>query len=286
MITIYDLKDSFHYAMHGMGEYRGFCHTNSKEAFSFWYQRGIRIFEVDVAETDDREFVCIAHHLDYKTLKRLGIKDIPDSPNSAWFLRQKLLPRLTGGLTPLSLRNLTELLREHGDLILMMDLFGQFSEGTMARFACRMNELTADDLQLRKRVLVEVYNKDMLDEVRGNCSDIHIIYGIDGGDRRCDYTVSAGQLREWGIEFVSFPWHYRTKYPGRLQELTNSGMTVFSRTIDNLREKALRSAGVNVMLIDTYYRSIKRRIYTRMRFVCDLIYSACKRKVDGFLAQQ
>lgn len=263
MTSVNDLKNNFHMAMHAMGSYHKLTYTNSREAFLYWYERGMRIFEVDLAETADKQFVCIAHHVAYKDLKRVGISDIPANPDNMtaqWFLSQRLFPYLSGGLAPLSLENLIDLLKRYDDLILMLDLFGQFERRTIENFSQWIRHLAGEDISVISRLLIETYSKEMTTIISEQVPSVHIIYGIDDAAGE-DNRISVKQIKEMGIEFVSFPWHYFVKYPGKLNELTDNGLTVFSRTIDNLRADTLKRAGVNVILLDTHYATTKARIY-------------------------
>lgn len=286
MASVCDLKIGFHVAMHAMGSYHKLTYTNSREAFLSWYAKGIRVFEVDLAEAEDGQFVCIAHHVTYKDLKRVGISEIPEHITSEWFLRQKLFPNMSKGLTPLSLEDLVDLLKQYDDVVLMLDLFGQFEERILENFSRRLNHFVGEDTSVMDRLLIETYNEEMTAVISKRIPRAHIIYGID------DLATGAGnaafsieRMKEMGIEFVSFPWHYTVKYPGRLKELVENGLTVFSRTLDNLKEDTLRNAGVRVLLIDRYYERTRGLaytqiyIYTRTHYVWSLVYSTCKRKL-------
>ena len=45
------------FGMHALGMYEGQTYTNSREAFAYWYGKGIRFFEADVATTKSGDFV-------------------------------------------------------------------------------------------------------------------------------------------------------------------------------------------------------------------------------------
>lgn len=139
------------------------------------------------------------------------------------------------------------------------------------------------------RLLIETYSVEMTAVILEQVPGAHIIYGIDdlAGEGN---SISAKQIAEVGAAFVSFPWRYRLKDPERLRELTQSGLTVLSRTMDNLKEDVLREAGVSIILLDIYYNAPKKSIpsYIYMRRISHiwlLVCSACKREVKRFLSR-
>ena len=89
-----------------------FLYTNSREAFEQNYQRGFRVFEVDLRWT--RDSVLVAAH-DWHTPGRLRVA--PGGPTLAQF-RQPIY----GRYTPLTFDDLLELLRSHPDAWLILDL--------------------------------------------------------------------------------------------------------------------------------------------------------------------
>ena len=91
-MTVDDLCTEFHVGMHACGEMHGRRATNCKEAFEYWYNRGIRFFEIDAAATIDGEFVCVAHRLTPEYLNKYQIIDCKEENTSEWFLNQRLFP--------------------------------------------------------------------------------------------------------------------------------------------------------------------------------------------------
>ncbi len=202
MANVCDLKNSFHVAMHAMGSYHKLTYTNSREAFLSWYAKGLRIFEVDLAETEDKKFVCIAHRMAYKDLKRVGISAIPNHLTAEWFLRQKLFPHMSKGLTPLSLEDLIDLLKQYQDVILMLDLFGQFERHAIERFSHCLKGFAGEDTSIIDRLLIETYNEEMTAAILKLIPGAHIIYGIDDAAGENNAVVSVRRMKEMGIEFV------------------------------------------------------------------------------------
>lgn len=110
-MTITDLSKGFHYCMHGLGAYKGLRQTNTLEALNYWYKKGVRVFELDIAITDDNQYFAVAHTVDAPSMKRLDIVERPQKYTFDWFMSKKLFPVTTKGLTPISLQNYARISR-------------------------------------------------------------------------------------------------------------------------------------------------------------------------------
>lgn len=128
------LKGQYNYCMHGLGAIGGLRQTNTLEAFNRWYKRGVRVFEFDIARTEDDRYVAVAHTVDEKSMFRMEITEKPQEYTYDWYMGQKLFPKSTKGLTPLSLESIIQLLVKHNDCVFMLDLFGMFTEDKTKHF--------------------------------------------------------------------------------------------------------------------------------------------------------
>ena len=52
-MKVEELKDKFQFGMHGCGSYKRTNHVNSLEAMRYWLGQGVKVFEVDIAQTID-----------------------------------------------------------------------------------------------------------------------------------------------------------------------------------------------------------------------------------------
>lgn len=248
-MTVFDLKDGFQYAMHGNGAYKGLRQTNTKDALLYWYNKGIRVFEIDMAKTDDDQYVAVAHDLKDKSLKRLEIFNPPQNRTADWFMQQKLFSISTKGLKPLSLQSICDILKDHQDIIIMLDLFGMFSKDDSANFTQSLCEMVADRLT-EKRLLLEAYNWEMVEGIKEKTDKINIIYCARYEDNLQEKsTVSAEELIQKNVRFVSYPWYCSELHPGEIEAYAESGITVFSRTKYNTKDAMLQKAGVSVNII-------------------------------------
>lgn len=249
MNSVHQLKDSFQYAMHGCGAYKGLRQTNTKEAILHWYGKGVRVMEIDMASTSDGDYVAVAHHLDKKDLRRLEIFNLPESRTKDWFMSQKLFSISTSGLTPLSLKSIVDLMKEKEDLIVMFDLFGLFSEQESKQFVEKLNAYI-DDLCIWDRCLLETYNTSMIEGIDAARKDTNIIACVRYEDNINEKeAISPECLLSNGVKFVSYPWYIKALHPEEIMQYSKAGITVFSRTKSNRQSHQLIKEGVSVNIV-------------------------------------
>lgn len=156
-MKVADLKGSFYYAMHGCGAFRGILHSNSKDAYQYWRNK-VRIFETDVVETDDEQFVLFASHgLTNQDLQRLEIfSPVPSGLRTKeWLLNQKVYSRSSCGLTVMSLEYVLDEMMEDENLLFIFDLYGLWeSTFSFAQYLAKLNR----GRNLLDRIIVEVYS--------------------------------------------------------------------------------------------------------------------------------
>ena len=281
-----DLNNNYQYAMHGLGAYKGLRQTNTQEAFAYWYQKGIRVFEIDFAKTADSRFVAIAHALDDWSLHRAEIFDLPkfEARTQAWFMKQKLFSVSTKGLTPISLESFIKLVDLHRDCIFMLDLFGLFDAESCACFAITLKHIIDVETNLWNHLLLEVYNDEMVEGIRRGSPEAQMIYCVRYEDNLDEgTTVDPKTLLAKKISFISYPWYCSRAHPGELESYAKRGFTVFSRTKYNTKDRKLSVAGVRVNIIAkrfdkwcfciqyllymlSYLKRIFVKLYIRMKY--------------------
>ncbi len=255
--TIHDLKNSFNYAMHGGGAIYGKVQTNSQDAMEKWEKQGKTIFEFDLAISDDKQIVAIAHHLNKRDLEKAEIFESSEKYTEKWFMDRKIYSMTTPGMTPLSLNTIINALRRNNHLIVMLDLYGLFSKEQTMVFANALMRIVGEDKSLYERILAEVYCKDMIAGIKECSTFINMIYGVDYGIagvyKDVENRITPKELFENKIEYVSYPLMYQKSHPEEMEAFRREGFCVFCRTENNTKEKELRELGVNVNLVDYYY---------------------------------
>ncbi len=255
-MNIYELKDTYHYAMHGNGAFKGLRQTNTEDALMYWYSKGIRVFEIDMAETADGDYVAVAHYLNKKDLRRLELFELPNEAGRTknWFMSQRLFTVSTLGLKPLSLETIIYLMDKHRDIVVMLDLFGLFTIDEAAGFTKVLVKYIESREKVWDRLLLESYNKEMLKGIRSVSDRANIIACVRYEENEnAESTVTAQELLSQGVYFISYPWYCTEKHPGELETYARNGITVFSRTKDNTKESKLKRAGVSVNIVAQKY---------------------------------
>ena len=256
-MTTEDLRQGFHYCMHGLGAYKGLRQTNTLEALDYWYKKGVRVFEMDIAMTEDDQFVAVAHSVDAPSMKRLDIIEKPDHYTIGWFMSKKLFPVSTKGLTPISLQMIPQIMDMYSDAIIMFDLYGLFEFKLADQFCNALDNQIKAHEKLRSRMLIEAYNLMMLDAIcKHKYEPIYCArYEHDLGKTTIALRIKG--LKDFGVRFISYPWKYNKLFPGEISEYVRAGMTVFSRTVYNTKINELQAAGININIIAYRFDGMK-----------------------------
>lgn len=261
-MDIEDLKGSFLYGMHGCGFYKGTNHVNSLEALRYWRKRGVKVMEIDVSRTYDGGFVALAHLMNkhYLDLVEIDIPENPEKLTEEWFMSQQLCNRTTKGLTPMNLPMIVDLMRNDSELIVMFDLWRMWDSKDTRDFSMCFSKIASEDI--KKRCVIEVYNKNMLAGIREADSDLKVMYCVHGPqDPEFDENVSPDNLKQLGISIISYPWLSTQEHPGELESYHDAGFTIFSLYKDNRYCKQMKNAGVNVNLVDVKYSNLILMLY-------------------------
>ncbi len=107
-------KDAKRFIAHAGGQIDGNNYTNSLEALNLSYQKGFRLFELDIITTSDNIYVA-AH--DWEHWARVTGYDGPLPPTRQFFLEQKVF----GKYTPMDIDSINRWFHDHQDATLVTD---------------------------------------------------------------------------------------------------------------------------------------------------------------------
>lgn len=107
-------KDTMRYIAHAGGKIDDLTYTNSKEALDLSYKKGFKLFELDIIQTKDGEFVA-AH--DWKLWSEITRFKGNLPPTKEEFLNHKI----HGKYTPLDIDGINNWFSTHKDAILVTD---------------------------------------------------------------------------------------------------------------------------------------------------------------------
>lgn len=272
-MTVHELKDKFNYCMHGLGAFAGVRQTNTKEAFLRWYKKGVKVFEFDIGKTTDNKYVAVAHTVDEKSMRRMEVFEKPNVYDFDWFMKQTLFSLSTKGLTPISLQNIIDMLSEYKDTVFMLDLFGMFTEEQILNFLDVLSLCIGEKTELKERFLIEAYTTETVAIVsKSGYKGIYCArYEYNMGENDVDAVISF--LKENSVLFISYPFMYTEKFPGEIEKYSEGGMTVFSRTKYNNKNKKLMDCGVSVNIV-SYVFDKKVCVFQYLRYML-----ACTRRL-------
>lgn len=149
---------------HALGQIDGRTETNSREAFLSSYESGIRAFEADFQMTSDGVLV-VRHDFDQDSYWSLEQTVDLDAivMDSARYVTEKINYKYT----PLTAEDLLTLLIEYEDAFLITDSKEVDEDTVTAQFTALVE--IAENLgcpEVLDRVVVQIYNQEMLDVVR------------------------------------------------------------------------------------------------------------------------
>lgn len=273
MMELDALKTGFHYCMHGLGAFAGVRQTNTKEAFYRWYKKGIKCFEFDIGKTADNKYVAVAHTVDKKSMRRMEVFEEPKEYTESWFMSQTLFSLSTKGLTPMSLNDIIKLLIKHEDIVVMLDLFGLFEKTEILDFLAALSDSIGDNKTIKERLLVESYSLEAAGFIAQH--DYRGIYCARHEYNTAEINIAEtiSFLKANNVLFISYPFMYNESFKGELENYSKNGLTVFSRTKYNNKQKELSSYGVTVNIVSFVFDK-KLFLFQYMAYMC-----ACFRRL-------
>lgn len=260
-MEVKDLIGKYQYGMRALGSIAGTYHTNTLEGYEHWKRTGIKFWETDVAISGDERYVMIGHFLDAETMHRMEIDNLPEKLTYDWYMKQKLFPKSTKGLTPLSLEDMIASAKEERDAIYMLDMYPFSLDDSYNRTKHFLNYLdgcVGTDQELYKRIIVEAYNKGMIEAIAEFPQITYIQMSISKfmeNEHVDDINKVVAYARENRINVISYEWRYAKQHIDHLEVLKDCGFVFISRSVTNLFDTAKKKKyGVNIALLDYYVR--------------------------------
>lgn len=269
----WDLSDTFIYGMHACGFAHDIMFTNCLEALNQWYDSGVRLFEVDVDLADDGVFVA-CHDFGRPTFIKMEIEEsaIPAQCTSEWFLNQKLYSKSTGGLTPMSLANIFEIMNQRSDVLVMIDPKQYSYKSTKQLLEVITFYIRKYDI-CGRRIFFETYNTDMIEASIGYGETVQLQYcvgdememGTSSAIRGWETDVVMDYLSKYNIRSISYPWKFAVEDLKTVKKYKDQGFTLFSKTRNDILSDLLRKCGVNVNLVDHLVDDEQRNVLQSYR---------------------
>ena len=230
---------------HGMGAIAGRATLNCLEGFQAQYENGVRVFEVDLRLTADQQ-VVLRH--DWRAGWQEGISETA-VPTLEEFLDKPLL----GKYTPLSFRDLLELMEDYPDICVVTD--SKFTDAEIVRLQFEAMVRDARDLGLSyllDRVAVQVYDPLMfkvVDSVHHFRHYIYTLYVEGFGRTEASFRERALFCAQNGIQGITM---WDTWWDGAFAPIAaRCGVKVYTHTVNDPQQaSALLESGVAAVYTD------------------------------------
>lgn len=187
---------------HSFGEVDGHSYTGSLEAFRCNYEKGLRVFEVDMEITGDDK-VVLRHDWDQRIQE--GISSA-DPPTQERFLSIPIL----GEYTPLSFEDLCGIMMEYPDIWIVTDTKYKDPEMVKKQFTImKETAIEADALDVFDRFIVQLYSEEMFEAVETVYSFDSYIFTMYqrwfGGDE-AEFTKICRWSYEHNVDNIAMGW--------------------------------------------------------------------------------
>jgi len=228
---------------HAMGGINDHAYTNSYEAFIANYEKGNRVFEVDLLLTEDGKLVARHEWTQHMTELLQQEDELPKDRQAVRLSYEEFKQsKILGGYDPLSWTDIMDLMERYPDIYIVTDTKEQEAEDMKHELAMLVNSAKARNPQLLERVVPQIYNQPMLQmvkEIYNFPSLIYTLYATKDTDEEVIDFVSKN-----AIEAVTIPEQRVTRT--FLSKLKKAGAATYVNTINETYDVSkLKRMGVN-----------------------------------------
>lgn len=210
---------------HALGGYEGVAVTNSLESFLSNYEKGFRVFEVDLQYTYDA--VLVAAH-DFKNPFLYAID--PELKNDVTYEEFKK-NKIYGNLTSLSFEDVVNLMVEYDDIYIITDTKYTGTSNVTKQFTKIIETVNRIEPSVIDRIVPQIYTYEMYDTVKSiNDFNAYIFTLYQLEDLDIDYLTNF--VYENGINVVTMD-SYRASNE-LLYSLNSYGIETYVHTINDL----------------------------------------------------
>ena len=250
----YNEQDSFQkyrliaHAMGGVN--KNYRYTNSKEGFIEHYNKGTRIFEVDLVET--KEGAIVARHDWSNSLYDILEQENEYKDEKALTLDEFKSKKINKTLTPLTLNDMVDLMLEYDDFYIVTDTKSSKKDDVNRVFTKLVDKLNKKDPSLIDRIIPQIYNRDMFFLLKDIYDFKNILYTLYL--ESSSYSEVIEFAKEYKISGVVMSEEKYNKY--FIQELNKNGIKSYVHTInDEEKIKKYIEEGVYGIYTDYVYEN-------------------------------
>lgn len=216
------------FVSHALGGIDGKTYTNSLEALEANYEKGHRVFEVDLVLTSDNKLV--ARH-DWLEMFEQKFQTSPQE-NKPMTLEQFKNMKIFRKYTPLDFNDICIFMNKHKDVYLITDTKETTKENINSEFSVLVDTAQKINKDILERVIPQIYNQEMLPLIKNLYNFENIIYTLyashDSNEQVIDFVAKNN------IKVVTVHKDRATK--DFLSRLSQQGIYTYVHTINSITE--------------------------------------------------
>ena len=245
---------NFRLIAHAMGGINGTGYTNTYEAFLVNYEKGHRLFEVDLILSEDGKLVARHDWLPF-TADYLAQDLPPEKKGSPLTLKEFKNTKVLEKYNPLTFYDILQLMREYPDVYFVTDTKELDPDIIRKQFRYMANAARSVDASLLNRIIPEIYSPEMFDIVAEIYRFPSVIYSLYLSSATPEEVVKFADGH--GISVVAMPVERATK--PFIDLLNEHGIRTYVHTTNSLDEvKSLQEMGVYGFYTDFLtYRALR-----------------------------
>lgn len=227
--------EAYKVVAHAMGGINDYTYTNAKEAFIANYERGTRLFEVDLLLTTDDQLVA-RHEWTGNMSKLLGQLEVLPANKQGVVLDYEAFmdSPILNIYSPIDVEKLLDLMQNYPDAYIVTDTKEMEPELIQKQFTLLTEAARKRDPALLDRIVPQIYNQSMLDDISKVYSFSEVLYTLyqskDNDEQVIDFVERTG------VD-ITMPVSRATK--SFVKKLKKAGARVYVHTVneeDEIRE--------------------------------------------------
>lgn len=217
---------------HAMGGINGHAYTNAVEGFIANYEQGTRIFEADLLFTGDQKLVA-RHEWSRDMTKQLGQKEVlpADKEGEVLDYAEFMDSPILGLYSPADIEKIMDLMMAYPDAYIVTDTKEVEAELVTQQFEVIVEAAERRDPSLLKRIVPQIYSREMLDMIRKVHVFPEVIYTLYQSEDSDEVVTQF--VKETGAN-ITMPDDRATK--SFVQKLKRAGARVYVHTINDEKE--------------------------------------------------
>ncbi|OXM82807.1 phosphatidylinositol-specific phospholipase C/glycerophosphodiester phosphodiesterase family protein [Paenibacillus rigui] len=216
---------------HALGGIDGVVYTNSLEAFQSNYDKGQRVFEVDLSLTEDG--LLAARHDWEGYLAAKFEQDIPaDRLDKPLTLKEFQSYKILKEYTPLSFTNIARILQKYPDVYFITDTKETDLALVEKQFTLIRDTANRLDPAILDRLIPEIYSPEMMEKVKSIVAFKHVIFSIYMSSMEPDEVVQY--VKDNRIHVVAMPSERASK--AFMNKLAKADAVAYVHSLNSVEE--------------------------------------------------